>query len=172
MIALYRGSGLLSRLIRLQTRSEYSHAAWVRSDGSVIEAWGCYGVRHVANPWSIHRENEIVDLWAIEGITRQQVREVERFLVSQLGKPYDWLAVLRFVTRRPQPENEDWFCSEVLMAAFWKARVAFLSAAPHLVAPGHLPWSPLMRLVQASASPEWWRAYFSRPHDGGGSEPQ
>src|SRR5215469_1941664 len=38
-IALYQGKSLISLLIRWQTRSRYSHAAFLLDDGSVIEAW-------------------------------------------------------------------------------------------------------------------------------------
>ncbi len=163
MIALYRGSGLLSRVIRWQTRSEYSHAAWVRADGSVIEAWGFYGVRHVATPWSIHREKESVDLWAVDGITRTQTRLVENFLVSQLGQSYDWLSVLRFVSRQPAPDDERWFCSELVAEALRKAGLPLLNAPSYLISPGHIPWSLSVSLVWRNITPAAWRDFFSKP---------
>ena len=39
MIALYKGTSALSRIIRWRTWSDYTHAAWVFQDGSVIEEW-------------------------------------------------------------------------------------------------------------------------------------
>lgn len=38
-IALYQGKSFISRLIRWQTRSRYSHAAFLLDNGNVIEAW-------------------------------------------------------------------------------------------------------------------------------------
>src|SRR5579871_2617400 len=51
-IALYQGKSLISLLIRWQTRSQYSHAAFLLDDGSVIEAWQpCVREINPPRPW-------------------------------------------------------------------------------------------------------------------------
>lgn len=160
MIALYRGKSMISKAIRWQTRSDYSHAAWVCPDFSVIEAWWPHGVRHVADPFLLHTEDTEIDLWAVSGLTAQQEREVERFLRLQLGKRYDMRGVFQFLSRRPCPQNERWFCSELVAAALDLAGAPLLHAAPHLLAPGHLPWSTRMHLVAARIDEAAWFERF------------
>ena len=45
LIALFRGRGLISALIRWQTRGRYSHAAIIQHGRVIIEAWAGKGVR-------------------------------------------------------------------------------------------------------------------------------
>lgn len=157
MIALYRGRSLISRLIRWQTRSEYSHAAWVCADRSVIEAWWPHGVRHVAHPFVGHTPGTEIDLWAVSGLMEVQRLAIERFLLSQRGKPYDIRGVVRFVSRRPGGRQTRWFCSELLAAALDLAGAPLLHAAPHLLAPGHLPWSTRVFLAGSRINQREWK---------------
>lgn len=39
-----------------------------------------------------------------------------RWLLDQLGKPYDWTALLSWVVRRDWQEPDSWFCSELTEA--------------------------------------------------------
>lgn len=140
-IALFRGRGLLSAAIRWQTASQYSHAAVVLPDGKIIEAWQGEGVR-------------ITTLDSVQGVdffkvwlTSTQRDEVLRFLAGQIGMGYDYLGVLRFLTRfRGAPDNR-WFCSELVFAAFLHAGVPLLARTEaHEVSPGMLSRSTLLRL--------------------------
>ena len=145
MIALYRGKSRISRGIRWQTRGPYSHAAWLCSDGSVYESWHRGGVVHSESVGSIHTPGTEVDLFAVQVDNAQ----VERFLESQLGKHYDWRAIMGFVSRCPQlaDEQDKWFCSELVFAACAFAGVGlFRLGKPEPVrawevSPSKLAWS-------------------------------
>ncbi|HBA86323.1 MAG TPA: hypothetical protein DCZ95_19760 [Verrucomicrobia bacterium] len=137
MIALYKGKSTLSRAIRWRTWSEYSHAAWVLDDGSVIEAWKG-GVRHVRNMATQHTPGTDVDLFTLN-LTVAQKWAIQDFLIRQVGKPYDYGAILGFMTRAKSENSEKWFCSELIFAACQSAGVELLKRIPAWkVSPGLL----------------------------------
>lgn len=140
-LLLFKGRGFISRLIRWQTRSKYSHAALLLSDGrTIIEAWQGAGVRvKEITDWTD------VDLFEIEGLTPLVETRAYSFACDQVGKKYDYWGVIRFVSRRHMPANEKWFCSELAFAALEIAGLRLLEridaseVSPHL-----LSLSPLL----------------------------
>lgn len=147
-IALFRGPGIVSRLIRWQTRSAYSHAAIVMPCGNVIESREGKGVRQLTKLEPTAKER--IDLFTVE-VTETQLQDIAWFLNEQLGKKYDWTMVARFVTRRQESRSssEKWFCSELVFAAFQQAGIDLLRATePWEVSPGLLARSPLLQPVR------------------------
>lgn len=145
-IVLYSGSSLISRLIRWQTRSEYSHAALLFEDDWFIEAREFSRVH--ATLGLQRKKGESVDIFTVEGMTFDQVHELRAFAVRQLGKKYDYRMVARFLSRRQQDRasRRKWFCSELVFAAFRHAGVSLLRATePWEVSPGLLARSPALR---------------------------
>ena len=143
MIALYKGTSALSRLIRWQTWSEYSHAAWVFPDGSVIEAWKG-GVRHAPGILTQHTQGTDVDLFTLE-LTVEQRWAIQDFLIAQIGKPYDYAGILGFLAAAKTENPEKWFCSELIFAACKSTRIDLLRRVPSWkVSPGLLAYSPLL----------------------------
>lgn len=143
-VALFRGPGLVSRLIRWQTRSAYSHAAMILPSGAVIESREGKGVRQL--PKLAPQNGEVVDLFSVE-VTDSQLEDIAWFLNAQLGKAYDWTMVARFLTRRQESRGSTgkWFCSELVYAAFQQSGVDLLRATePWEVSPGLLARSPLL----------------------------
>jgi len=145
-VLLFRGRGLISALIRWQTRARYAHAAIRLPDGRVLEAWQGRGVRiKRLQDW------DGVDAYTVPGVDAFQWREVIQFAVDQIGKPYDYLAIARFVTRRTMPDNARWFCSELVFESLRQAGVVLLNRVDAWqVSPGMLSTSPL--LVRESIS--------------------
>ena len=144
MIALYRGRSWVSKAIRWQTRSVYSHAAWVMGDGSVIEAWQS-GVRHVANLSVAHTPKTVVDLFAIPNMIDHYKNHVEKFLLEQLGKSYDYRGVLRFLSRRQGKNPDRWFCSELVAEACNQQWLPLLRRVDSsAVSPGMISYSPYL----------------------------
>jgi hypothetical protein len=149
MIALYQGVSFISRVIRWRDWSDFSHAAWQSPrDGSVIEAW-TGGVRHVASLDTLHTPGTRVLLLEPQ-LDSEEVASLERFLMSQVGKPYDYRSVWHFICRRPpHPADQDrWFCSELLFAGFQMIGRPLLLRVPRWkVTPGMLALSTELREV-------------------------
>ena len=146
MIALYRGRSWISRLIRWRTWSPYSHAAWLCRDGTVIEAWPG-GVQWVSGLLTQHKERTVVEVYEIVGLTEEQRTRIETFLVDQIGKPYDYLAILGFMLRKPLQKPSRWFCSELIFSACQSAGVNLLARIPPWkVSPDMLALSPQLVL--------------------------
>ncbi|MBL9187911.1 MAG: hypothetical protein JNK23_10555 [Opitutaceae bacterium] len=140
-VLLFHGPGLVSRLIRWQTRSVYSHAAIELAPGSdlCIESREFQGVRFAA----IDRTR--CDRFEVEGMTPERWRDAIAFCERELGCGYDYRAVFRFLTRRRVPSNSRWFCSELVFAALASVDVHLLRRIPASeVSPGDLALSPLL----------------------------
>lgn len=145
-ILQYQGLSLMSRAIRWQTRSAYSHTALELDDGSVIEAWTS-GVRHTKTPWTDHKKGTVVDFYEIKAEFDSAF--AESWLRSQIGKKYDFQGIVRFMTRRDHPENDSWFCSELALTALDKAGVSLLHLPSAHASPRDVGISPLLKLVDS-----------------------
>ena len=163
-IAAYQGTSFVSRLIRWQTRSCYSHIAvrftediWVNrgggresliNAGAVIEAWKG-GVRLVPTLSASHTPGTRVDLLEfVNPLTYAEEQAVAAFLLSQVGKGYDYLAIIRFLTREPMNywNKKKWFCSELTFESSLTAGRDLLARIPAWkVPPAWVPMSPLLK---------------------------
>lgn len=142
-VLLFRGRGILSSLIRWQTRSAYSHAALHLGSGRIIESWQGAGVRVASlNDWSN------VTQFRVRGMTGEQWQRALTFAHYEIGAGYDYLGVIRFVSRRRLPLNERWFCSELVFASLKFGGVRLLERTEAAeVSPGMLALSPLLEEV-------------------------
>lgn len=123
IVVLFKGRGLMSRLIEWQTRGDYSHAAIFDEDtGTLYESWQTDGVHKKAD-WNVHND-PTVDFFKFQH-TKEEAETIRAFLESQLGKKYDWLGVVRFVSRTQLKADakEKWFCSELVTAALAAAGI-------------------------------------------------
>ena len=139
-VLLYRGRGVMSALIRWQTRSVYSHAALLLPDGRVIESWQGAGVRvKEVTDW------RDIDMFEVPVMTAGQWRRALHHAGCQLGAGYDYWAIVRFVSRVRVPQNGRWFCSELVFAALEAAGVRLLDRIDAwAVSPGLLALSILL----------------------------
>lgn len=161
-IAAYRGTSLISRLIRWQTRSVYSHIALLftadrivhlpgRDEtikaGNIIEAWKG-GVRLSQSLSSSHTPGTVVDLFGFKKpLTNAEADVAAQFACAQLGKPYDYMAIVRFLTREPEHRwnKSKWFCSELGIETFFTAGRNLLDrCAAWEIPPRDPPRSPLL----------------------------
>ena len=162
-LAAYQGTSLISRLIRWQTRSRYSHIAirftedvWVKLGerekyihaGNVIEAWKG-GVRLADDISESHDTKTPVDLFEfVVPLTEDEELAMSSFLVRQLGKGYDYEAIIRFLTREPVDHwhRQKWFCSELAFeAALTCGRRLLERCAAWEIPPRDVPRSPLLK---------------------------
>lgn len=145
-VCLHRGKGVISRLIRWQQRGDWSHASLCFSGRGVIESREFKGVR--ALPQIEAAPGEVIELYAVEGLTREQEEKVFAFAQEQLGKKYDWPMVFGFVSRSPVEGHQSggkWFCSELVYAALRAAGVELLgNTEPWEVSPPLLHRAPAL----------------------------
>ena len=160
-VLLFHGRGLISTLIRWQTRSQYSHAAIQLNDGSIIEAWQGAGVRKLPG---FTRGTEGIDAFEITAPYNHLA--VLEFLDSVLvdNDGYDYFGVLRFVSRRRARDNKKWFCSELVFAAIQAGGLnLFERTQPWEVSPGLLARSPYLRPVPLLPIPALAGAFSTSP---------
>jgi uncharacterized protein YycO len=145
-VVLFRNTdGFIARLIRWQTDSKYCHAALLFNDTYLIESTGPRGVE----ARYFNKDHEECDIFDVENLTEEDKAFVYAFASSQRGKGYDFWGVLRFISRSRLPENDRWFCSELVFEAFRAAEVNLLDRVePWQVAPGDLAISPKLKLVK------------------------
>ena len=153
-VVLFRGSGPMSRTIRWLTRSPYSHAALVfLFEGRVycLEAVGS-GVRLALISQVLARYHGGVDHFDVPGATEEQRRGALGFAFQQLGKLYDrpglWRFLFAIVTgRRPRVrEDQAWFCSELVAAAYRRQGLALVPESAAFTSPADLALSPELSL--------------------------
>lgn len=146
IICLHRGNGWVSKLIKWQTRSEYSHVSIQFRNGMGVEAREGKGVRFADRWEDLLNGKEDVEKYTVP-MTQEQAIAIESFAMEQVGKGYDWTMVARFVSRRQETRasTEKWYCSEIAYAAFQKAGINLLrDTQPWEVSPGLLGRSPLL----------------------------
>lgn len=141
----YQGKSLVSRAIRWQTRSPYSHVAVEDDDGKVYEAWHKGGVRCVDHYKQGHTKGTQVDQYAL--IKDYDKAKVRSFLYSQVGKGYDFKSVFRFLTRRDVRLDDSWFCAEHVGAAFAEGGLLLQTCRFSYLTPRDICMSPHLSFV-------------------------
>ena len=145
-ILAYKGLSFISKAIRWQTRSPYSHIAVELDDGSVVEAWHVGGVAHNRSFRAVHTKGTEVDVFAIA--RKHDAIVMSDFLLNQVGKKYDFGSIARFMSRRAEPHDEKWFCSELAMACVYVGGVDLLKRIPDShVSPGQMVTSPMLEFI-------------------------
>jgi uncharacterized protein YycO len=149
-VLLFRAGGPIGKLIGWQTRSPYSHAALLDTDGiTIIEAMQGHGVRR--RPLTL-ADLKHCDVFDVANLTADGWERALQFAHAEVGSGYDYRSIFRFLTRRAAGSDTRWFCSELVFAALQEARVNLLERThAWAVAPGHLAWSPL--LIQTTLEP-------------------
>lgn len=135
-------SGITSELIRFWSRSKYSHSeVWCPkgSVGNTSDGW--LGARFTGGVQV--RPPDYCKPTLQETMTVHMTVEQEKlfwnFMKLQLGKGYDWLAIISFVIRFKMRLRNKWFCSELQQAG-----LEYSVVMPHieadLITPGMLGW--------------------------------
>lgn len=111
-IWLVASSDWVGRLIRFATFSRWNHAA-IEIDGVVYESVAPGGVRVVSAPAYAGRWKRAEAV----AVKLSSPSDSCEFLRAQVGKPYDWGAVLALPFRAKWQSPEKWFCSELVYEA-------------------------------------------------------
>lgn len=149
IICLHRGTSLVSRLIRWQQRSRYSHASILLPSGLHYESREGKGVL-VHKQFTLTNKSEVVDQFQfIVPLSIEEIATGADFLSKQVGKPYDWWMVFGFVSRSEHegPSSEGrYFCSELVDHwALAMGRHLLARIDPWEMSPGHIALSPLIK---------------------------
>lgn len=123
-----------SYLIRTATWSRWSHVSLV--DGAdVIEAVAIHGVRRISLDERIHAAKDFA-FSELPCVDRQIVLAAAE---SQIGKPYDYTAVVGMGLHRDWHEMDAWFCSELVAWAFEEGKSGlFRGESLNRITPEHL----------------------------------
>lgn len=107
-----KSKGLGAQLLRLFLMSRWNHVA-IQVGGVVYESvWGKGVIQHPAHA-SVHRWERVSSV----DVDVADVAALLAFLNSQVGKPYDWRAILAFPFRGSWQKRDAWFCSELVYEA-------------------------------------------------------
>ena len=146
ILLAYQGISPLSRLIRWQTRSIYSHIA-ISHEGQVVEALGTRGRVVLAKDFrEYHTPGTVVTVLEVPGVDDDAAWD---FALEQVGKPYDYRGIVRFVTRQSYHQNGRWFCSELASAACSAGGVELLRIPHHESSPRDVAASPVLEFVES-----------------------
>lgn len=107
-----KSNSIAGRLIRLFTFSKWNHVA-IEYNGQVIDSTARHGVSMSSlNDFIVRYDETYTE--AIRGVNEFTVWS---FLKSQLGKGYDFRAIVALPFRKPWQDDTRWFCSELVAAA-------------------------------------------------------
>jgi len=137
-LLLFDSKGIISALIRWQTSGPVSHAGILLPNGDVLEAMQGAGVRV--------RPSDQVDWSTVRAfdVPGCDWDKAVAFGMKQVGKGYDYLSILRIVTRFRSPPNDRYFCSELGFEVVEEGGVRLLErVAASKVEPVHLYTSPI-----------------------------
>jgi uncharacterized protein YycO len=133
LLRFVEGGGWDSKVIRWDTRCHYSHVECLDPAGASV-TYGAMlqgGVKRRAFGDPEYKGAVNFKVVGI-GATEAQQDAFYQFVFSQLGKPYDWKAIVSFgLGERDWRSPNSWFCSELMVGA--------LEAAGMLQIPNDMP---------------------------------
>jgi len=120
-----RSNTLGGWLIRLLTASNWNHVA-IEVGGVVYEALASTGViKTPVHLYKIRDGTETVVLPGTPSVATQW------YLEQQVGRPYDWFALVAMPFRARWQRPHKWFCSELVTKALAVSGVAIMGRVPH-----------------------------------------
>lgn len=148
----------VSAMIRAATWSRWSHVAIVDGD-HVIEAVALHGVRRVPLTEAIARAKN----HALVELPCRNYKAIIAAATSQIGKPYDYTAVLGIGLHRDWQSADAWYCAELVAWSYAQANEPlFRAEALRRVTQEHIfmlaPANQPPELVFFSALPKVVRA--------------
>ncbi|MFU3873509.1 hypothetical protein ACM7HL_12685 [Pseudomonas aeruginosa] len=153
-LAAYKGEGkLFNRLIRLWTRSRYSHCELVMPDGRWLSASAMDGgVREKR----IELDLEHWDLYPLPWATSARIEEV---FARHLGKGYDWRGIfLSQLLPVAIDDGQRMFCSEFCAAALGFQDAQRYSPALLVDVATRINRLPFVQLGHSLKEPRWYGA--------------
>lgn len=114
IVCLHKGTGIIGKLIKWQTRGQYSHASIYCGNGVLFESREFNGVQ-----FSRINKSEDVDYFFVSTTPEQEAKALE-FMNKTHNKGYDYKMVFRFISRLPEANGtkNKYFCSELVFDLF------------------------------------------------------
>jgi uncharacterized protein YycO len=126
---------IFARLIDWWTWGDYSHVDMVLPDGRWLGAR--YDGVKARQPYPVSKCMQV---------TVEAPDEVMSIALSQVGKPYDFAAILGFIVHRDWQEDDSWVCSELIAWAFKQGGYSLLNADKvNRISPRDLSLSPFLK---------------------------
>lgn len=121
-------AGFEASFIRWWTWGEWSHVDYILPSGSLLGARLSGGVQIRPNNYCTPTREMIAEF----KMPASAVQAWHDALISQIGKPYDWLALVGMGVRRDWRNPDRWFCSELIQWASEKAGYPLLNVGPEI----------------------------------------
>ena len=133
-------AGLAAFLIRWFTHSDYSHVDFVLADGRLLGARSDRGVQIRPADYATFTHKLRVTI----PIGTEKAQNVYAYALEQIGKPYDMKAIFGFMFNQHWEDDDAWFCSNLVAAAFKKGSFPLLNplASVKRITPGDILLSP------------------------------
>jgi uncharacterized protein YycO len=136
-----KGKGFASEAICAVTWSRWSHVEFALPNGYL----GCQVNGGVALR-KLNYDQVILEDFFNVSVTEKQKIDIFNFAYKQLGKPYDFSALVGILAHRDWHSEDSWFCSELVAAAFEAGGKPLLLNIENVdrITPGMLATSPLL----------------------------
>lgn len=135
--------------IRAVTWSPWSHVATVLNKNLIYESLFKTGVIRNSLDAVLKRATkfEFIEYDSDNRLLMQ-------FLEAQVGKPYDWTAVIGIGLHRDWQEDDSWYCSELHAAAYVHSGLTLIDKKCSRVTPYDLYTSPIGKKLGQGVVPD------------------
>lgn len=132
------GNNIPAHIIKLLTFSKWSHVGVCLDDNTVVDTTLFNGVKK----WPMDTFLKRYPRYEYVEVHLPDSEAAKQFLENQIGKGYDWKAVLGFLFRRKWNIEDSWFCSELAEATCSRGGRQRFRDEVHRITP-HQSWSVL-----------------------------
>lgn len=144
-----KNNNLTSPVIRFLTWSKYSHVEFLLDTGylgALVD-----GVKLRPFDYNPTCKYQMAEVTIPEeqglGVSEAIKQSILKFAMDQIGKPYDWTALVGLEIHRDWHSPDSWFCSELIAAAFDKGGFPLIRNIDDRVTPGMIYESELVKLL-------------------------
>lgn len=141
-------AGPIAAIVRFVTWSEFSHCDFVLPDGTLL---GSQWKEKDGNGVQIRQPNyekfSRTERYTVD-VPIVKYTNIMAWAKSQVGKPYDSTAIFGILAHRDWKEDDSWFCSEFVAAAFEQAGLHLVNEKLNRITPQTLIQSPYLQKVQ------------------------
>jgi len=140
IVFMYDKWSFVSWAIRKFTRSEFSHVA-IMDEHDVYEASQTANEVIKYSAGYIYKPGRVIKVIDIKSDFNQTMA-MRTAVLEELGKPYDYMAIVGFLVDRYWQDDRKWFCSEFTAYVLMKGGVKLNLGLLGRITPGDL-WGAL-----------------------------